>query len=253
MTSQQDRPVGRRPMVAGDGVPQERLEALAVRGGFAVAAANGHAGRTGEAADVLVIDAMTTKRLEAVLSGGHRGFVEFRDDAEALGRRVATAGEADGLYLALTTPTAFSQVDVAKVMCDALALRGALPLHLRANVEMALHETVANGVLHGNLQTNIALKDETEFHAAFRDHLKQLLANPEVRRRWIEINAGWTEDGLTVSVDDEGEGYDLAVDPVAMQEAIAHGRGLAIVNALASDVTVSRGGQRTTLRFDYGR
>lgn len=238
------------PRIAGDGIAPDRIGALADRNGFAVA-------EPGDlSATVLVMDGMTTQRLEEVVGVPYGAFVEFREEEEALVRHIAAAAPTadDGgsrIYLALTTPTAFSQVDSAKIVCDVLVARGALPLPMRASVEMALHETIANGLLHGNLQTNIGLKDETEFYAAFCDHLKQLLENPDAHRRWIEVCASWDPDGIDLAVEDEGEGYDIENDPAEAQKAATHGRGLAIVHALATRVSVSRGGRRTSLRFDY--
>lgn len=237
--------------IAVDGVPQARVGEIARLSGVSAALCEGGP----EGADVLVMDQMTTQRLEGLVATPVRGIVEYREDEEPLARRIAAAAMAgtSGLYLALTTPTAFNQVDTAKIVCDALVARGALPLHMRANVEMALHETVANGILHGNLRTNIGLKDDTEFYAAFCDHLKDLLENADVHRRWIEITASWTADELDIAVDDEGDGYDPERADADAPEPIAHGRGLAIVSALASEVTVSRGGRRTSLRFAYER
>lgn len=241
---------GARPQtcrIATDGVPKGRIGAIVARGGLTVTETDG----VPDGADVLVMDPMTTQRLEAVVNSPIRGFVEFREEEEPLARRIVTAAGSDGLYLALTTPTAFNQVDTAKVVCDALVARGALPLHMRANVEMALHETVANGILHGNLRTNIGMKDDTEFYAAFCDHLKDLLDNADVHRRWIEISASWNEETLDIAVEDEGDGYDPGGTASDAPEPVAHGRGLAIVSALASEVTVSHGGRRTSLRFAY--
>lgn len=231
--------------IAADGMPDEVLRST-LHGRFALA-------RNGDAT-VLVMADMTTDRLEAALKGPCRGFVEFRPDDETLSERVALAQSCGDLCLVLTTPTAFSTVDCARLVCEALDGRGILPADQRPGVELALHETVANAILHGNLGMKNDLSADSELYEAFCGRLRDLLDSPTAHRRWICIAATWTTGpDLELLVDDEGAGFDAPARVGTTDDLAPSGRGLSIVHALATEVRVSKGGRCTALRFAYER
>lgn len=226
--------------IAFDGVPETALSAIAAN--TAIAA-------NGSDATVLLMGDMTSARLSEAIARPFRGFVEYRPGDETLPTRIATANGSGDLCLTLTTATAFSMVDTARILCDALVQRNILAEEQRASVELALHETIANAILHGNLGIQSDLSSDSSLYEAFCAQLKDLLDSPKAHSRWIAITASWTGlDSLDVVVDDEGIGYEPSQATDRGDEAPS-GRGLAIVNALASEVRVSNGGRRTLLRF----
>ncbi len=235
-----------RRRIATDGVSGEVLKRLLT--GTRLDAA-------GETADagVLVMADMTSDRLALALERPFRGYVEFRADDDMLADRIETADGRGDFCLTLTTPTAFSAVDTARVVCDALEHRGALPRARRSTVEMALHETVANAILHGNLGIDDDLAADVAYYEAFVDQLRRLLEQPEAHRRWIAITAWWSDRELQISVDDEGAGYEPPSQFSLSDEDQASGRGLAIVHALADEVSITKGGRCTALRFAHER
>ena len=232
--------------MAVDGIPAERLSGIAAELGFAVRAFDAAA----RAPDVLVVGCPIDEHINGKLIWPCRGLIEYHEDDRRLSQHLAAAFGTTGLYIALTTATAFDKIDAARMVCGVLALRGVLPLHVRATVEMALHETIANALLHGNLDVDTSLKDDADQYEAFCDHLKSLLEADEARNRWLAVTVSWTEGSLDIAVDDEGEGYEPDAVSDSGEEA-THGRGLAIVDALASRVIVDNGGRRTRLQFDY--
>lgn len=248
MTSANTSGAGRVPWVVLDGIPEG-----AVAGPFPETVTLGAPASV--VADsrldhaVLVMGTMTTERLGPVVAMPYRGYVEYRADDPTVSGRVVEALSAGDLTLSLTTPTAFALVDTAKVFCDALVARGALAGPPRAAVELALHETVANGILHGNLGLLEGPTVDARLYEDFCSRLQTRLESPEARRRWLTITARWSDSNLTLTVDDEGAGYEAGDRPRRVADGAASGRGLTIMRDLATAVTVAKGGRSTCLSF----
>lgn len=262
--------------VTADGIPGDVLESLTglFEGTFLDCPTSSGGAPAAGGAGVLLMGRLNAERLTHALTQPFHGFVEVFDNhgfvdvvgnqgfvdvvdvvdpGPTLAERIAIAAEEGDFCLHLTTPTAFG-AEAAKAVCDGLVCRGVLPLPLRPVVEMALHETVANAVLHGNLGLESGLKAGPDCFESFCRRMKDLLQNPESHRRWIQVTARWTDDQLELSVEDQGQGYEISEGAGADDiDERPFGRGLAIVHALASDVTISKGGRCTTLRFVYDR
>lgn len=203
-------------------------------------------------ADILVVGDVTPERLVAALARPCRSYIEFRSEDRGLPERIIAAASADGLYLTLSTLTAYRLADTAHFVCQALCQRGALPEAERSTVELALHEVLANAILHGNLGLDSRSIADDDGYRAFVDSVRSALDQERSRRLWITIAASWSEGSLKLSVADQGNGFALP-DRVNMREdASTAGRGLAIVHALAASVLVTEGGRKTVMRFDYG-
>jgi len=257
--------------IDGEALISERLRQVLGRCGVVMAEPT-------QAADILILADMTSERLEARLDRPYRAFIEARPEDETLAQRIRTA---DGRFsLTLTTPTAFTSVDTARLVCHALAQRGGVPASLRDGIELALQETIANAILHGNLGLSRDGSTDVEVFQQFCERLHDRLAHPEAARRWLTITATWNADQVEIAVNDEGEGYTpkergaIAQGNGIGEEGLgeeglgqeglgeegpgedeieenggACGRGMAIVRMLASAVTVSKGGRCTTLCF----
>ncbi|MCG5239289.1 ATP-binding protein [Azospirillum doebereinerae] len=154
-----------------------------------------------------------------------------------------------GFYLSLTTGTAYG-LQCAVLVCDELARRGGLPDGRRSNVELCLHEAIANAIVHGNLGIPSAAKSQPDGYRLFGRLLRERLGDPAAIRRRIDIFCRWSAAVLAVAVVDQGGGFDSAA-PVAVADGKAQsGRGFLFMRALASGVTVTDGGRCTVLRFD---
>lgn len=199
---------------------------------------------------MLLLHEMTEVALEPVLIHPYLAYIECRGDADedAVAAILATL-TADQFGMAMSTRTAFS-LEAARLVCDALTSRAVLPPSLRPAVELALHEIVANAIIHGNLAMDQQFKDDPELFGQFCELLNERLNDTPAGQRWIQITANWTDDWIKVSVIDQGKGFTQkpAATPVDVEKP--YGRGLGIAAELASAVTISDGGRRTTLRFD---
>ncbi len=237
------------PAVAADGVPFDALRHLLEQNGF-LNVADIRAGRECSSPLVLLMSGMSTERLGPTMLQPYRGYVEYRDGELALGDRISAAALEHQFCLTMTTPTAFA-MDVAFLVCNALEHRSALSADLRSSVELALHEALANAIMHGNLGLDSALKNSADQYDAFCDRIQESLKEVESGCRWIDVTADWSEAELEISVVDQGDGYDEAQNSDHADSQAPYGRGMDIIRALAAAVTVSDGGRCTILRFRY--
>lgn len=102
---------------------------------------------------------------------------------------------------------------------------GCLPRSIRAEIEIAAREALANAVIHGNR----------------RDRSKRVFLRAY----------GGPSFGLAVFVRDEGAGFDPRAVPDPRDEDrlhLTHGRGLLLMSALLDDVAFRRGGREVVLR-----
>ncbi|AWK87427.1 ATP-binding protein [Azospirillum thermophilum] len=160
-----------------------------------------------------------------------------------------------GFYLSLTTGTAYG-MQCAALVCDELARRRALPEERRPNVELCLHEAIANAIVHGNLGISSETKNQPQGYRLFGELLRQRLGDPEAVRRRLDIFCRWTAGSLVIAVVDQGAGFEPAPVPAETArpegggKALA-GRGFVFMRALADRVTVTDRGRCTLLQFDF--
>ncbi|OYD82647.1 ATP-binding protein [Azospirillum brasilense] len=154
-----------------------------------------------------------------------------------------------GFYLSLTTGTAYG-LQCAVLVCDELTRRGVLTPERRGNVELCLHEAIANAIVHGNLGIPSATKEQPEGYRLFSRLLRERLGDGTVRQRRIDIFARWTADSLSIAVVDQGNGFDAAALPQDTDSGAHSGRGFVFMRALARRIHVTDGGRCTLLQFD---
>ncbi|MDQ2105944.1 ATP-binding protein [Azospirillum isscasi] len=154
-----------------------------------------------------------------------------------------------GFYLSLTTGTAYG-LQCAVLVCDELARRGVLTPERRGNIELCLHEAIANAIVHGNLEIPSATKDQPDGYRLFSRLLRERLGDGAVRQRRIDIFARWTSEGLTIAVVDQGNGFDTTALPQDTDSGAHSGRGFLFMRALARRINVTDGGRCTLLQFD---
>lgn len=95
---------------------------------------------------------------------------------------------------------------------------------LRTDLEIALHEALANAMEHGN--------------------------DGRARRRIFLRCYGGPRAGILIAVRDEGPGFDPDAVPDPRERdrrELAHGRGLFLMRELMDDVTFRRGGREVVL------
>lgn len=154
-----------------------------------------------------------------------------------------------GFYLSLTTGSAYG-LQCPVLVCDELVRRGALDPQRRSNVELCLHEAVANAIVHGNLGLSSSVKGEPGGYRRFGEMMRDRLGDPAVVRRRLDIFCRWTDHSIAIAVVDQGGGFDTELAPATTGNKARSGRGFVFMRTLASRVTVTDGGRCTVLQFD---
>lgn len=115
-------------------------------------------------------------------------------------------------------------------------------------IRLALHEAVANAVLHGNM----GISDGRASVDAFGDfcaQIEQRLRDPEVQARTVGLSARWTEAHLHISVTDQGNGFSETGHRAS--DVAAYGRGLLLMREFARSATWHQ--RRRTLELVFDR
>jgi anti-sigma regulatory factor (Ser/Thr protein kinase) len=177
-----------------------------------------------------------TKRLRPVRRKGAPA-IETRDSP------APAAPEGTSFETAMSTAEAYRGQPAKRFVAD-LAQRIALAGDLAERLETALHEAVANAIIHGNLGLSSPRHDDLDRCVAQEAVIDRLLERPDLSRRAITITARWTANEIELTVQDEGHGY---IDPP--EAAAAQGSGLFIIRAIADRVTTGDDGRRLAMRF----
>lgn len=207
--------------------------------------------------ETLLMDRADRDRLRAAFDRGPFLTVELgegADEAAALlddwsGAPAADHPDLPGFYLSLTTGSAYG-LQCPVLVCDELVRRGALDPQRRSNVELCLHEAVANAIVHGNLGLSSSVKGEPGGYRRFSEMMRDRLGDPAVVRRRLDIFCRWNGRSIAIAVVDQGGGFDTELAPAVSGNKARSGRGFTFMRTLASRVTVTDGGRCTVLQFD---
>lgn len=102
---------------------------------------------------------------------------------------------------------------------------------------LGISELIINGIEHGNL--GITYNEKTELHknCSWDTEVKRRLALPENQDKKVLIHFVRKEDHTTLTITDEGEGFDwqnyMQIDPARATHS--HGRGIAMALMLSFD------------------
>lgn len=162
-----------------------------------------------------------------------------------LGRRVISLGTATAYHL-----------PVAQVVADLVERAAGSPLPGRDALATAVHEALANAVLHGNLGLPGLREGGSRSLADYVVEMRRRLDVPAFAERRVTVGICWDEAAAHVSVLDSGNGFawERAFEPRRHHAGptAAGGRGLLLMSALAENVSFSLGGRLVTLRFSRG-
>ena len=157
--------------------------------------------------------------------------------------------EAGGMGLVVSTGSAY-QYDLALTFTTALCDRHP-DLESRAeDIDRAVHELIANAVVHGNLEVT-SPHPGLEGFDLYCKALDVALADPLRLGRRVEVSALCADGLLEIAVQDHGTGYDLHDVTRVQVEATPRQHGLAIITTIA-DLHVEDGGRCAVLRLPLG-
>lgn len=247
MAPQGADPALRAFCVLRDRVPASALDRAALRFGPAPKAG----GDRGVAATLLA----TVDRDRVSRAFGESRFLTAElpdseaDDGPLDGDWLGAPPVDQGFYLSLTTASAYG-LPCAVLMCDELMRRGVVTKERRGNIELCLHEAVANALVHGNLGIPSSVKAPPDGYRLFSRLLAERLGDPALRKRRLDLFAWWDAESVSVAVADQGGGFDTAILPVETSGGAHSGRGFIFMRTLARRVDVTDGGRCTALLFD---
>ncbi|WP_158240832.1 ATP-binding protein [Telmatospirillum siberiense] len=196
---------------------------------------------------VSVVGGVDEAGMERALSD-FGGCVEVAYGQLLSGEHLLSTLERHGLYMALSTATAYSLAP-AHMFCNVLAERHHLSPELRDAIELAVHEAVVNGLLHGNLEIGSGDRQSLEGLRRFGETISTQLRDPSLASRRIEVTAVVSEREVELAVIDSGPGYEaesLAADDRPDRKS---GRGLELIRHFAQAVEVGEGGRKLRMRF----
>lgn len=117
-------------------------------------------------------------------------------------------------------------LEEARELAQALALACPNP----ARVVLGLHELLINAVEHGNLDIGYAEKTELLLEGRWHDEVARRLADATWAQRRVTVQLARTAAALTLTVQDEGAGFDWQpyLDLSPERAFDPHGRGIAM-------------------------
>lgn len=172
------------------------------------------------------------------LSRGLAGTGGFIEAGLAASPRLAATVAAGGLGV-MTTTRAAHALPLASQLVTAAAAKWPLSENGRRQLEIVLHEAIANAILHGNL----AIGPTSGLAERFA-RIDACLADPMRAALPVEVTLRPCPGGLTAMVADAGGGFDLA-DALARTAPVEaqSGRGLALIRAVALTLAAEDGGR----------
>jgi anti-sigma regulatory factor (Ser/Thr protein kinase) len=187
--------------------------------------------------------------------------LEIPDDTPA--ERLATwADEVRrcDVYWSLTTESAMRMTTPSRAFaCAVVRMLGrehAQDLLMR--IETALHETVANALVHGNLRLpSLSQLEGDDQSAAYQQAVQAGLANPDLAERRVTLRAYRENGAVRLQVEDEGDGVpdehwhnSLTGGESALTQSDKSGRGLYITAMFCDDLQRTADGRTVQLSFE---
>jgi len=124
-----------------------------------------------------------------------------------------------------------------------LAIMLALACPDSDTVAIGLMELLVNAVEHGNLDIHSELKQELLAKDCWREEVERRLSLPEYRDRYVSVNFFGSDRMISISIQDQGKGFDYSKMDINCPCQDYCGRGIAIARGMSfSDVSYSGNG-----------
>ena len=150
----------------------------------------------------------------------------------------------------LTCPVIYA-CNVAQNITSAIQQFVALPAEQQGNIHFALHESIVNGLIHGNLQINSSMRQSARDFIEYARLLHDRLNDPSYAQKSISVIVTWTAKKLEIKIRDEGAGYGSSTPSLKQVTSMQHktGRGIRIIAGAADSCTIEDFGREITLSF----
>ena len=114
---------------------------------------------------------------------------------------------------------------------------------------LGLQELLTNAVEHGNLGISYADKTRLVLENRWADEVERRLAQPGWGRRTVTVTLSREAGDITLTIQDEGDGFDwrkyLEFDPERAFDP--HGRGIAMARMMSFDALDYQGNGNTVV------
>ena len=154
----------------------------------------------------------------------------------------------NSLSFLLTCPVIYS-TNIAEIFTRALNRRLHFSKSQFEGIHFALHESIVNGLIHGNLRVNSSMRQSARDFVEYARLLHERLKDPEYAHKSISIMAGWDKKKLEIKIRDEGAGYEPMNTLKKEKSCDKSGRGLRIIAGTADSCTIDDFGREITLSF----
>ena len=154
----------------------------------------------------------------------------------------------NSLSFLLTCPVIYS-TNIAEIFTRALNRRLHFSKSQFEGIHFALHESIVNGLIHGNLRVNSSMRQSARDFVEYARLLHNRLKDPEYAHKSISIIASWDKKKLEIKIRDEGAGYEKMSPIIKEKSSAKSGRGLRIIAGTADSCTIDDFGREITLSF----
>lgn len=180
--------------------------------------------------------------LQAVSSGECSHLLDAGDGA-LLSQRSHCLKQMVGadLGMVLGTLSAYD-LDVGAAFVEALLRRGLIRADALSRVRTALHEAIANAIIHGNLELPSPRREDAQDFVTFAEAISERLLDPAYFNRCLTVCATAENRTLVLRIRNEGPGF----NPSTLRPDRDHG-GWSLILAGADTVAFDSGGHCLTL------
>lgn len=195
---------------------------------------------------VSMFDGAQVENLSLVLSRPGRVWVDTSCGDAAAFSLVGT----DDLTLRLSTRSAICH-EVSSVVVQAVIARLPQLIAQEQNMVCALQEAIGNAVMHGNLGLDSSLRATIEGLTQYSAHMAQRQSDPVLAALPITIRVKIRQDGIDLSVEDQGAGFDPALKRSQTAHSfVAGGLGIGIIEQSCARMSFSQGGRCVSMAFN---
>ena len=171
------------------------------------------------------------------------------DSVESFYQKISDTTLPNSLSFLLTCPVIYS-TNIAQIFTKALNRHLHFSRSQFESVHFALHESIVNGLIHGNLRVNSSMRQSARDFVEYARLLHDRLNDPAYAKKSVSIIASWDKRKLEIKIRDEGAGY-APVGRVNTSTSVfaKSGRGLRIIAGTADSCTIDDFGREVTLSF----